>query len=151
MTVILPVSAKKPEGGGKSPTTVLLDGEIIYDGPAARLRDTNSYFSLTIGVESKKQETSLITYTDKWPYPFDGVDFESYKSFITIHVNKKEGNEVWMTCSHEVEGWVMWCKGTGVQDTDGNWLISINEAKTAESGTIPYRVPLLVTIEIVDS
>jgi hypothetical protein len=145
MTAILPVSAKKPEGGGKSPTIVILTEEIEYDGEAERLRDTKRYFSVSIGVESTKQPTSLITYGTEWPSPFRGEKFLSYKAFITIHVNKNEGNEVWMTCSREETGWVMWCKGTAVPG-EGYMEIWIYEAKTAESGTVSYLDPLLIIV-----
>jgi hypothetical protein len=133
MTSIIPVSAKK---GGKTATTITLSGDIDYEGPAERLRDTKRYFSLSIGVEGKNQPRLSINYTGIWPGYFKNKELDSYKTFITIHINKDEGEQVRMTCSHEdADGnWVMWCKGTWGYD-DGLMQIWIYEVRTSEGLT----------------
>jgi len=158
MTVIIPVSAKK--GGGKTPTMVMLTGDILYDtdppdhdvsylGPA-KYQNTKRSFTLTIGVEGKKQPRNDITFSDKWPDSiFKGKTFESNRTFIVVKGYKYgEWEDGWVSIGHETdtESLVMSCKANWYGDPTSEIRISIYEVTTSNASTYNVQLGFVITI-----
>jgi hypothetical protein len=94
--MIIPASAGK--GGGQSPSTVTISGEVTYEEGPAKVHDSQRYFSLTIGVEGKNKEVEPLDYSINWPGAFSSGTLDSPKSFFTIHCERDESYNV-VTCS----------------------------------------------------
>lgn len=143
MAMILPVSAKKG-GGGKSPTMVTITEDIEYSvdpsGPGpVKYQNTKRSFTVTVGVEGKKQPRYGIKFSGNWPDPeFSGQTFYSYKTFIVVKGYKYGSGDVcWVAISHETEtdNYVMECTGTWSGDLINTIVISIDEVTTSDGFT----------------
>jgi hypothetical protein len=111
---LVPVAAK--QGGGQSPSTVTIVGDVTYiDGPA-KVHDSKRYFSLTIGVEGKNKLVEYLSYSSDWPGEFSDGVLDSSKSFFSIHYEWDGSYDV-ITCSLD-ERWVLKAYGDYTFDTN---------------------------------
>jgi hypothetical protein len=144
-TLILPVAGKK--GGGESPTQVNLSGDIECNGPA-KFHDTKKSLTLSVGEEGKKQDRFPISFSEKWPDPFGGNTYESYKTFVNVYGYKDGSYFVRLTIGHEDENGHFVVKGTGFYE----WIsadvlkITLDQVnllgETPESSEIEFIVML---------
>jgi len=156
MTSILPVSANKGGGGGKSPTLVTLTGDIMYHTVeslpgSAHIKETKRSWTGVIGVEGKNQPRYEIAFHEKWPSPFGSQSIEAYKTFINIYAYKDGTGNVRVTISHETdtENYVMWCLGEWTGDFQEGLHIEILDVTTSFGGTIDSDdFPIELDIEV---
>jgi hypothetical protein len=157
MAMILPVSAKKG-GGGQSPTTATITGDIAYpsdilDPGPVKYQNTKRSFTVTIGVEGKKKPSHDITFSGEWHDPiFSGKTFDSYRTFVVVKGYKYgTWEDAWVAISHETdtENYVMSCLGTWDGDLTNTIEISIYKVTTSDD--IEYDVDLGFVIDLTSS